>query len=310
MQKSSSFIAVNWGSTNFRAHLVDETGAVRDKRESPSGILKLDRQDIIDTLEVATRDWEQNLPIYLNGMIGSTVGWEDVPYVQAPCSLDDFCDAIFKTKIGTKNCGIIPGISCRNNDQKPDIMRGEEIEIFGTLGLMPQLSQGEHVIVLPGTHSKWVKIRDGRVIEFFTSMVGEVFDHLSNQGLLSSVMDGYGEANSALKDGVVQGLRGGTGLGRLLFGVRAQVVCGDLDKSLAASYARGIFLGSEIGDAIAQYPDLNAQDGLLVIGAPKVTNLYAAALKQVGLQAKQVDAGQVTMTGYRQLHENIAEPVC
>lgn len=299
------FIAVNWGSTNFRAHYIDETGSVADTKAWSAGILKLDRDGMIETLEKATADWSPSLPIYLNGMITSNVGWEDIPYVQTPCSISDLCRFIHSTQIGSKSCNLIPGISCRNDDGNPDILRGEEIEIFGALGLEPELAIGAKIIALPGTHTKWVEIKDGRVVSFFTSMVGEIFDHLSKNGLLSSVIQGYGEINQAFLDGVQQGKKAKGGLGRLLFGVRAKYICGDISQNMAASYARGIMIGTEISDAIYQYPTITQQRNLHIIGAEELSSLYLSALRDFGIEAITLSAKDVTIAGYRQIHQNI-----
>ena len=49
-------------------------------------------------------------------------------------------------------------------------MRGEETQVFGALRLLG-LSDG--TLVLPGTHSKWVQVRAGRIESFATLMTGE-----------------------------------------------------------------------------------------------------------------------------------------
>ena len=59
--------------------------------------------------------------------------------------------------------------------------------------------------MLPGTHTKWVIVRDGRVTDFFTSMSGEIFDRLTAQGLLASIVDGEARPGQAFDDGVAAG---------------------------------------------------------------------------------------------------------
>ena len=61
--------------------------------------------------------------------------------------------------------------------------------------------------------------------------------------------------------GVAAGRARQLGLGTLLFGARAQVVRGALAKADAASYIRGLLIGSEIADALAVYPTV--RDGVI-----------------------------------------------
>lgn len=303
------FIAVNWGSTNFRAYLISDQGQVLDECQRPDGILKLDQQGMAAVLDDATKDWGLGLPAFLNGMISSNVGWQDVPYVHAPCSVEDFSLSIHSTMIGRRSCGIIPGISCRDDAGNPDIMRGEEVEIFGLLDLVPELASGEHFIVLPGTHTKWVKLSNGKVSHFFTSMVGEVFDHLSANGLLASVLDGFGEAGPEFDKGVQDGRAAGTGWGRLLFSVRARFVCGDMDGNAAASYLRGVMLGSEIGDALALYAEMASLGKVVLVGSPQVNALYASALGQFNLSGQTCAVRDATIAGYAQIHKHALLPI-
>ena len=43
-----------------------------------------------------------------------------------------------------------------DKDGSVDVMRGEEVQVFGVLELYPDATK----ICLPGTHSKWVTVED------------------------------------------------------------------------------------------------------------------------------------------------------
>src|SRR6185436_6198995 len=66
----------------------------------------------------------------------------------------------------------------------PDVMRGEETQLVGALEIEPALAAGRHLVCMPGTHTKWVSMRDGIVQEFLTVPTGEVFALLCNHSVL------------------------------------------------------------------------------------------------------------------------------
>ena len=83
-------------------------------------------------------------------MIGSSRGWVDVPYVQAPARLVDIADQLARPMPGVS---IVPGVMFADA-VRPDIMRGEEVQLFGALAL-GQASSG--LFCHPGAHTKWIR---------------------------------------------------------------------------------------------------------------------------------------------------------
>ncbi len=64
---------------------------------------------------------------------------------------------------------IAAGLSYQDEAGLPDVMRGEETEIFGIA------DTGAALVVLPGSHSKWARVEGGRVVAFRTFVSGELF---------------------------------------------------------------------------------------------------------------------------------------
>ncbi|MEO0389126.1 MAG: 2-dehydro-3-deoxygalactonokinase [Pseudomonadota bacterium] len=62
-----------------------------------------------------------------------------------------------------------------------DVMRGEETQIAGHLALG---GTRDGVVVLPGTHTNWVEIKDGAVFHFASFMTGELFALLAERSVL------------------------------------------------------------------------------------------------------------------------------
>ncbi|HMI18890.1 MAG TPA: 2-dehydro-3-deoxygalactonokinase [Sphingomonas sp.] len=295
---AESIIGVNWGSSNFRAYRVAADGTLADEMSAPAGVAALDRAGMADMMERLVERWPDSGPIYASGMIGSNIGWAEVPYAEAPAGRMELAAAAVPAEIGPAQVNIIPGIACRRSfDGAPDILRGEEVELIG----LTMLGQADGLVALPGTHTKWAWLEDGRIADFFTTMSGEIFDRLTAQGLLASIVEGEAADGPAFQEGVATGKARKLGLGTLLFGARARVVRGELLKSEAAAYIRGLLIGSEIADALAAYPDL-ANAIVPLIGNGPLCQLYASALKSIGVASRPVDSREACLAGFRALH--------
>ncbi len=296
--ESDTFVGINWGSTNFRAFLISSEGRAIDEYSAPAGVTALDRSGMAAMMDELASRWPRTGPVYASGMIGSNVGWIEVPYAQAPAGRTDLAAAAVSTQIGNVPAHIVPGITCRRSfDGAPDILRGEEIELLG----LAALRVVDGWVALPGTHTKWVRLEGGRVLDFFTSMSGEIFDRLTAKGLLASIVAGEATDGEAFHAGVTAGRARQLSLGTLLFGARARVMRGLLAKSDAASYIRGLLIGSEIADALAVYPTL--VNGVVpLVGNGPLCALYASALRSVGVSSEPVESRAACVRGFYALH--------
>lgn len=294
-----AFVGVNWGSTNFRAYLIDASGAVIDEYAAPAGVVGLDRNAMASRMNQLVAHWPGRGPIYASGMIGSNVGWMQVPYVEAPAGAADLAKAAVEARIGDASLHIVPGIACtRSFDGAPDVLRGEEVELMGLAAMRPT----DGWVALPGTHTKWARLERGRVIEFFTSMSGEIFDRLTEKGLLASIVEREASDGPEFLRGVAAGRARRLSLGTTLFGARAQVMRSALSKSDAASYIRGLLIGAEIADASAVYPTLGGAV-IPLIGNGPLCRLYASALRTAGLASELIDSRDACLRGFGVLHE-------
>lgn len=293
-----SIVGVNWGSSALRAYLIDAGGAAVDEVAEAVGVVGLDRAGMAAKLAALHARWPNVAGFYLSGMIGSNVGWAEVPYVSAPAAAADIASAATRTQVGAVAVTILPGVACRRDaDAMPDIMRGEEVELAGLM----TLSGSAPVAAMPGTHTKWVALESGLIGDFFTSMSGEIFDRLTAQGLLASIVEGEAVDGPAFRRGVAAGACDGFGLGTLLFGARALVIRGELSRAEAASYIRGCLIGTEVADAARVFPDL-AQAPVPLVGNAALSRLYASALAQRGFAAELVDPRLACLAGFRAIH--------
>jgi 2-dehydro-3-deoxygalactonokinase len=238
-------IAVDWGTSSLRIYRLDETGAIRARREAPSGIMTVAAGGFAATLEAELGDWIDDTPIVMSGMIGSRQGWREVPYAECPAGAGDIARLMGTVEWGKgRRAWIAPGLSCRDEAGVPDVMRGEETQIIGALAELPA---GDATICLPGTHSKWVRWRGGRIAGFATAMTGEVFAVLRRHSILGRLMAEGGDAHDPAA--FVAGLRRAGEAGGLLhhlFGARTRGLFGELGESALPSYLSGILIGNEI----------------------------------------------------------------
>lgn len=170
--ENASLIVIDWGTTNRRAYLLDENGNVLDTRRDDSGILNLDPKRFAKSFHEFIKDWlgkpVHELPVLMSGMIGSRQGWHEAPYVTCPVRQDDLVSALLPAP-GAENCSIVPGVSLAPASTRHDVMRGEEVQIFGAIG---QSGRDSGILCLPGTHSKWAKVKNGQLVDFATAMTG------------------------------------------------------------------------------------------------------------------------------------------
>jgi 2-dehydro-3-deoxygalactonokinase len=299
-QDTDSIIGINWGSSNLRAYLIGADGQILDAYEAPAGVATLDRGGMAAAADAIRARWPNAGHAYAAGMIGSNVGWVDAGYVECPAGAATVAQSLVPTQIGGLSLSIVPGMACvRPIDGAPDVMRGEETELLGLLrggNVDPNA-----IVALPGTHTKWIQLSDGRVDSFMTSMSGELFDRLASGGLLASVLEGPGEPGPAFAEGVHAAANGTLGLGALLFGVRARMIRGALPRDQTSSYLRGLLAGAEIADALALFPALKSASVPLV-GSGPVTRLYQAALAELGIAAHTVAFAEAVVRGFSAIH--------
>jgi 2-dehydro-3-deoxygalactonokinase len=275
-------IAVDWGTSSFRAYRVAANGAVVERRSAPLGIMQVERGRFAQALESQIEDWlaPGEGPVLMCGMIGSRQGWKEAPYVACPAAPEDIAQRLVEVTWGARHrAWLAPGLSSRDDDGVPDVMRGEETQILGVLDELPHAAW----ICLPGTHSKWVEIRGGKIARFRTHMTGEMFAVMKAHSILGRMMQETA-LDARWFDAGVQRARAAGGLLHHLFGVRARGLFGELPDTGASSYLSGILIGHELLSV-----PVSAEAGVYLLGAPELERLYRRALEQFGRPSVTLD---------------------
>lgn len=281
-----ALIAVDWGTTSFRAYLLDADGDILDRVTSERGIQSVAKGEYEATLAGYVQNWRRDgaTPILLSGMIGSRQGWIEAPYARAPAGLVEVAAAMVSIDSETLGkIGVVPGVSVEDAALGPDVMRGEETQIFGALAAA---SQNEGLFVLPGTHSKWARVEDGRIVSFATYMTGDVFAALRNHTILARLMTSGEEDADGFSAGV-QAAKRLNAPGELLHAVFMTRTLGLFDRLTPAQqpeYLSGLLIGAEI---LAGGRDGRAAT---VIGSPALTKRYCSAGEILGRRLESAPA--------------------
>ncbi|MBY0336134.1 MAG: 2-dehydro-3-deoxygalactonokinase [Acetobacteraceae bacterium] len=295
-----ALIALDWGTTSLRAYLLDEAGQVLERRAEAAGVMQVTRQELPAAFHRAVAGWPA-LPALASGMVGSSVGWVEAPYAEAPAGAAEVARAL--RPVPGVALHIVPGVVQRG--EAPNVMRGEETQILGALRLRPDLA-ARSLMLLPGTHSKWVRVEDGRIARFDTFMTGELFAVLREHSILGragGAAPSEAETLAAFDRGVAAA-RGRGHAAPLLFTARSLVLTGGLPAGLALDYLSGLLIGEELACASP------GGETLLLIGDPALCARYRRALAAFGVaDAPVLDAAEATTAGLwhiAQLHRETA----
>ena len=293
MRWADGFIAVDWGTTNRRAYLIDASGKRTDEFEDGKGILSVPSGGFPDAVaEIRQRLGDK--PLLLAGMVGSNRGWKEAPYVPCPASIEDLVEKL--VWIGDREA-IVPGVSYIG-DGRADVMRGEEVQLLGAAAA-GRVSP-DALVCHPGTHNKWALLRRGRLHDFRTVMTGELFSLLKEHSILSDLLQGQVSPNAAFKEAAHYAIYYEQ-LPADLFTVRARILLGQAKKEDAASWTSGLLIGSDVRIGLS----IPTGAEVVIMGRPDLTRLYAAAIEQAGRQSTELDGEQCFLAGIHEIAKRI-----
>lgn len=297
-------IAVDWGSSSLRAVLMDPQGQILQRRQFEQGVLQVPPGQFEQVFEQHLGDWlgQSRALCLISGMAGSRQGWREAPYCPCPAGFADLIPRLLWLRSGL---ALVPGLHAVNPSAKgqtaagrDDVMRGEEIQIFGALALAG-LAQAE--LILPGTHSKWVTVRDGRVQRFQTFMTGELYALLSQHSILARTLTPSAELDEPVFLAAVALAQQGPGLLAHVFGTRTSALFERLRPDQQASHLSGLLIGEELRAITTQR---NADNRLLLVGSTLLTRRYSLALGHLGLSCSSMHE-EATWAGHLALARSL-----
>jgi len=168
-------------------------------------------------------------------------------------------------------------------------MRGEEVQLLGVLEQLPRQATW---VCLPGTHSKWVHVENGRITHFDTHMTGEVFAVMKAHSILGRMMTDAATDFDSFDQGLHRARASG-GLLHHLFGVRTRGLFTELPNDKSASYLSGLLIGHEL-------MSIPQRSGIVyVLGTQELAMLYTHALRLFGYSPHALDPDAVVRGLFR-----------
>ncbi len=238
----SRWIAVDWGTSFFRAYLIEDE-LVSDKIETSDGMKFIQQNDFEKKFISLIEKWlikGQVVEVLASGMLGARQGWMEAPYEKTPCNLNNINYVSPLVNDDRFSLKIFSGVSQIN---PPDVMRGEETQVAGFFN---QNLNFNGSVCLPGTHSKWIKVKNGLIEHFKTYMSGELFEVIKNNtvlthSLMSEKIDKKEFLNSANKI-----FQNPEYLTSALFQIRADDLINSRGPEIYNSRLSGYLLGIEL----------------------------------------------------------------
>jgi 2-dehydro-3-deoxygalactonokinase len=298
----AKWIAADWGTTHIRAWAIGEEDNVLAFRESNEGMKDLQQNQFEPVLLKLIESWLDDTKVttvIACGMVGSKQGWVETPYLKTPCvPIDNQQLAIATTKDNRIKVNFVPGVMQNN---LADIMRGEETQIAGFINKNPDFNG---VVCLPGTHTKWVNVKEGQITSFKTFMTGELFGVISNHTLIRHSISIKGWNQAGFEAGIHEGFNNPGSIASDLFSLRAESIVNDLGRDQARSTLSGLLLGVELNGAQTFWENSN----VIIIGSQLLSNNYLQGLKILGGQSQLFSLETATLSGlsfaYRELNSN------
>ena len=303
------FLSCDWGTTAFRLRLVRaEDLSVLAEVTQGSGIAETysrwidqgspQRQLFYASIlkeRIAELGQQSGLsltgiPVILSGMASSSIGMKELPYQKLPFGLDG--TGLLVEKLAADN-DMNPLFVISGVQSETDVMRGEETKILGCSSMLANDDQ-EQLIILPGTHSKHVIVKQQQVIAFKTYMTGEFFKLLSTHSILSaSVAEETDFDEPANQSRFCAGIRAAqeSGLLHAAFRVRTNQLLESVPGTENFYYLSGLLIGSELKDI---------PPGIAVHLAAGWTHstLYQTALSELGVMVRgAMDADAALIAG-------------
>lgn len=272
-------IAIDWGTSSFRARRIGAQGKVLEVRRTADGILSVPPRPFEDLFRELVGDWlDPAIPCLASGMITSRQGWTETPYVDCPASPADLVARVVVRQLGDGvRIAFMPGV--RLSGGIHDVMRGEETQILGVMD--------EGLAVHPGTHSKWAWVEGSAIRDFATFMTGELFALVMTHSIVGRLAE-RGHANDeAFRRGVEAGARAAErgSLSHEIFGARSLVLAERLAPSSVESYVSALLIAYEIASA----PNVigRASETPVVFGAANLVQQYLEAFSLLGRKAER-----------------------
>jgi 2-dehydro-3-deoxygalactonokinase len=282
-------IGLDWGSTHVRAFAFDTNGLIVERARSNAGAMTLSSSEAFDAALVelvgSWQDSRASIPMIACGMVGARGAWTEAGYCRTDADAATLNAAMVSivTSLGI-SLQVVPGIK----SDAPDVMRGEETQIIGA-------DIDNSVIVLPGTHSKWARVVDGKIAEFATFFTGEMNALLRNHSAIGKAISAQPNFadNEAIERGIKRAEMGSNWLNDL-FAFRAQVVSASTSQASASTEMSAWLIASEFTQARAMG---YREETIHVLASDTLMPWYQRVAQALEVEVKPLDGDETAARG-------------
>lgn len=303
MKQNDYLFYCDWGTTSFRMYLVNSSvpqqvmqcvnmdagtqsvflkwKSIEEKAESRIDFYREILLTAKKKFDYLLYEVLETIPVLISGMASSSIGMEELPYAWLPFTDNDYqFKKISADQKFSFDVFLFSGI--RN---ETDVMRGEETQCLGLLHTASFLftNQENILFILPGTHSKHVRVKGNAIINFETFLTGEMFYLLKEHSVLkhsvSESADGEPVNENFFLEGIKASLKGN--FLQLLFGVRTNTLFKKLDARQNYYFLSGLVLGTELAST-----NISGIDSIVICGTKKLNELYGMALRHLFTNCK------------------------
>ena len=300
------YIAGDWGTSNLRLYLCEynPNGSIALETRYGAGISQIsgDFEERFFNLAQEWLDTYGKMPVLLSGMVGSTIGWKEAPYLDCPVNVNQIAAGRITFQARDVDFSILSGLKTVNPLTVNDVMRGEELQLLGWMQ-SNKSTDGRKLFALPGTHNKWALSQDGAISTFLTAFTGELFALLRNHSILITEQSSFSFNESVFLQGVESSSKSSTTqLVHTLFSTRAKQVLGDISAEDGLSYLSGLIIGCDVAGALNMFENT---DEVIVIGDPTLTEHYMLVINSMGRKAISCDPAAIAIAGFDTIYRSI-----
>ena len=303
-----AFFSCDWGTSRLRVRLLSAEKArllgevtvnkgIRETYRAWCAANKPDRVSYYYTilkryiLEVgASASQYVEADVILSGMASSSIGMMELPYARVPFPLDERAISLHEIPAAagrTHPVLLVSGV-CTSTD----VMRGEEVAAVGVHGLM-HVAESDYTLVVPGTHSKHIEIKDGGIRDFRTYMTGDVYQALQKESILSIDANAWHMSDPGAREMFEQGieLARHDDFLRVLFSFRGSVLAGNQQANGVSPKLSGFLIASEL-------KDINRLKPIVLCANDMLLACYRYVFEHMGIDTYIVDPDQAIQTGH------------
>ncbi|MDG2474135.1 MAG: 2-dehydro-3-deoxygalactonokinase [Paracoccaceae bacterium] len=289
------WVAVDWGTSNLR-YWVMHSNEVIHSGFSSLGMKNLN-QDSYETILVnelnSFLNPSKTTTVLICGMAGSRQGWKEAPYLSVPCKPPEWNDAVtVECQDSRMSVRILPGLKQPN---PADVIRGEETQIKGFLAKDKNF---DGIICLPGTHTKWVRLSAGEIVNFQTFMTGELFALLSQQSVLKHSVSKVGWDERIFKTAVNEIMCDNKLLATKLFSLRGESILNNLSDFEARVRLSGYLIGLELSGSRPYW----LGETVCVLGQDEIAMAYETGLKSQGVLVSRNSNQDISLDGLKSIY--------